>query len=101
MVKKYNLLVKKAMRDTGFRKKYDLHKAQVDKGMWNDEMIEQYDELDQEDRLLLDKVELGIRKLNMGGVPWSPKLQPFRDTIELWKMILQKRKGLKISVKRI
>jgi hypothetical protein len=64
-------------------------------------MIAQYDELDQEDRLLRDKVELGIHKLNMGGIPWSLKLQPFCDTIELWKMILQKRKGLKISVKRI
>jgi hypothetical protein len=64
-------------------------------------MIAQYNELDSDDRLLRDTVSQGIRKLNMGGVPWSPKLQPFRDTIELWKMIRRKRKGLKISVKRI
>jgi hypothetical protein len=101
LVKKYNLRVKKAMRDTGFRKKYELHKTQADNGIWNDTMLEQYDNLDQEDRALRDTVELGIRKLNMGGVPWSPKLQPFRDTIELWKMIRRKRKGSKISVKRI
>jgi hypothetical protein len=101
LVKKYNLLVKKAMRDTGFRKKYEAHKARADNGIWNDEMIAQYNELDSDDRLLRDTVSQGIRKLNMGGVPWSPKLQPFRDTIELWKMIRRKRKGLKISVKRI
>jgi hypothetical protein len=64
-------------------------------------MIAQYDARDQEDRAIRDKVESGIRKLNMGGIPWSPKLQPYRDTIELWKMIIRKRKGLKISVKRI
>jgi len=64
-------------------------------------MIKQYDKLDQEDRLLRDTVEQGIRKLHMGGVPWLPKLQPFRDTIELWKMIRCQRKGMKISLKRI
>ena len=101
LVKKYNIRVKKAMRDTGFRKRYEALKAQNDRGEWNDEMIEQYDARDQEDRDIRDTVEKGIRKLNMGGVPWSPKLQPYRDTIELWKMIRRKRKGLKISVKRI
>ena len=37
----------------------------------------------------------------MGGVPWSPKLQNHRDTIELWQMIVKKRKRIKVSVKRI
>jgi len=72
------------MRDTGFHQRYESLKARVDSGVWNDGMIEQYDKLDQEDCLLRDTVEQGIRKLHMGGVPWSPKLQPFRDTIELW-----------------
>jgi hypothetical protein len=101
LVKKYNIRVKKAMRDTGFRKRYSSLQAQHERGEWNDEMIEQYDALDEEDRAIRDTVESGIRKLTMGGVPWSPKLQPYRDTIELWKMIRRKRKGLKISLKRI
>jgi hypothetical protein len=37
----------------------------------------------------------------MGGLPWSPTLQVYRDTIELWLMIRKKRKGLNISLKRI
>ena len=37
----------------------------------------------------------------MGGVPRSPKLQSFRLEIELWSMILRKRKGVCVSTKRI
>jgi hypothetical protein len=37
----------------------------------------------------------------MGGVPSSPKLQIYRDLIELWQMIVIKRKRIKVSVKRI
>jgi hypothetical protein len=29
-------------------------------------------------------VESGLRKIWRGGKPWSPKLQIYRDTIELW-----------------
>jgi hypothetical protein len=89
------------MRETGFRQRYEALKAKFERGEWNDEIIEQYDERDHEDRAIRDKVESGIRKLNMGGIPWSPTLQPYRDMIELWKMIRHKRKGLKISLKRI
>ena len=101
MIKNYNIQVRKAMIDTGFRQRYESLKARVDSGAWNDDMIAQYDKLDHEDRSLRDSVERGIRKLHMGGIPWSPKLQPFRDTIELWKMLLRHRKGMKISLKRI
>jgi hypothetical protein len=101
IIKKYNLRVKKVMRDTGFRKRYEALKEQTERGKWNDEMIEQYNARDKEDPSIRDSVEQGIRKLNMGGVQWSPKLQSYRDTIELWKMIQRKRKGVKISVKII
>jgi hypothetical protein len=37
----------------------------------------------------------------MGGIPWSPKLQGFRNAIELWSMIIWKRKGIKVSNTRI
>jgi hypothetical protein len=37
----------------------------------------------------------------MGGIPWSPKLQGFSNAIELWLMILRKRKGVKVSNTRI
>ena len=101
LVKAYNIRVKKAMRETGFRHRYDSLKAQTERGEWNDEMIEQYNARDTKYQDIREATERGIRNLTMGGIPWSPKLQPYRDTIELWKMIRRKRKGLKISVKRI
>jgi hypothetical protein len=64
-------------------------------------LIDQYDALDKEDRLNHTITANGIRKLHMGGVPWSPQLQIYRQTIELWQMIRRKRKGMKISLKRI
>ena len=41
------------------------------------------------------------RKLKKGEVPWSPKLQRFRTEIEIWALILKKRKGKRTSVKKI
>ena len=37
----------------------------------------------------------------MGGVPWSPKLQVFRDTIWMWSLIIRKLQGRKISARLI
>jgi hypothetical protein len=42
-------------------------------------------------------IEYKLRKLRTSGVPWSPKIQQFRTEIELWSMILGKRKGIKVS----
>jgi hypothetical protein len=37
----------------------------------------------------------------MGGVPWSAEIQLLRDKIELWEMLVCRKKKVKISVKRI
>ena len=37
----------------------------------------------------------------MGGIPWSPKLQGYRDLIELWWMMERRRKRVQVSVSRI
>ena len=47
------------------------------------------------------EIESKLRKLRMGGVEWSPKLQKYRDKIELWKMMKKRRKGRRVSTKRI
>ena len=46
-------------------------------------------------------VEKGLRKLRMGGTPWSPKLQVYRDLIMLWSCMLKKGIGLKMSNRKI
>jgi hypothetical protein len=83
LVNKYNIQVKRAMRETGFRKRYKTFKERTEQEEMSDELIEQYNAIDTENQELRDKIQSRIRKLNMGGVPWSPKLQPCRDTIEL------------------
>jgi stalled ribosome rescue protein Dom34 len=47
------------------------------------------------------QVEHKIRKLRMGEVPWSLKLQVFRDHIKLWSCFHRTRLGLKMSNKKI
>jgi hypothetical protein len=42
-------------------------------------------------------IERYLCKLQMGGVPWSPKLQGYRNAIKLWSIILRKQKGAKVS----
>ena len=46
-------------------------------------------------------IETKLRKLKMGLVPWSPKLQAFRTAIEFWKLLWRKRSGKKTSWRKI
>jgi hypothetical protein len=64
-------------------------------------MVMIYNELQQKNTAIRQQVEEGLRKLKMGGIPWSPKLQVFRNEIELWRMIVRRRKGIKVSTSRI
>jgi hypothetical protein len=89
------------MRNEGFMKHFQTYKSLVEQSLWEASLITQYDTFSQEDRKICTEVEDKIRKLPMGGIPWLPKLQTYRDTIELWRMIVRKRKHIKVSVKRI
>jgi hypothetical protein len=42
-------------------------------------------------------VESGLSKIWCGGKPWSPKLQTYRDTIELWGRTVKLKLGVKTS----
>jgi hypothetical protein len=37
----------------------------------------------------------------MGGIPWSPKVQRYRDAIELWWMVVRKQRNVHVSTKRV
>jgi hypothetical protein len=101
LVKRFNNRVKQTMRNEGFMKRFQTYKSLVEQSPWEESLITQYDAFSQEDRKIRTEVEDKIRKLPMGGIPWSPKLQTYRDTIDLWRMIARKRKHIKVSVKRI
>ena len=68
---------------------------------WTPTLQDTYNKLQQENTTIRKAVELKLRKLPMGGVPWSPALQILRDTIELWCMIVKRKKHIHVSLKLI
>jgi hypothetical protein len=88
------------MRKTGLDAQLkDLYKRS--ESGWNHNLQAEFNRLHLETKEVRSRVERKLWKLFMGGVPWSPKLQIYRDTIGLWQMIVKKRKQIKVSVKRI
>jgi hypothetical protein len=98
LIERYNDLVKQAMFRSGFYKRFEAFKIRYNRGEWSQV---DYNILQQENTALRRTAEAGIRKLRMGGIQWSPKLQRFRNEIELWRMIVKRPKGINISVSRI
>ena len=61
----------------------------------------EYDSIQKQQLVIRKTIEIKIRKLKMGAIPWSSKLQGFRDAIELWSMVWRKRKGVRVSTTKI
>lgn len=68
---------------------------------WNEVLEDEYNYLHRRNLQIHKQVESKLRTFRAGAVPWSPKLQGFRDEILLWTMILKKRQGIKTSTKKI
>ena len=45
--------------------------------------------------------EENCRTTPSGKVPWSPKLQGFRDRLTLWKLLLKGRKHCRVSSRKV
>jgi hypothetical protein len=103
VVKKYLKAVKKLMTSSGFQSRYNAFKDTVPDATdnWNYRLEREYNFLQQENTRIRDVSEKKIRKLTMGGVPWSLEIQLLRDKIELWEMLVRKKQKVKISTKRI
>ena len=102
LVHKYHNGVKTRMFKSGFFKRMTAFKHRYKSGLLSrPTMITEYNLLHAEDTDLRVEAEDNLRKLRMGGVPWSPRLQALREEIELWRMIVKRRKRIKISLSRI
>jgi hypothetical protein len=75
--------------------------AKANRDGWSYQLEEKYNRIHTLQTDIRQRVEHRIRKLCMGEVPWSPKLQIFRDKIELWSSLYKKRCGLKMSNRKI
>ena len=101
LVEKYVQLLRKQLVHSGLAKRlFDLELSATQQG-WSTLLQEEYDDIQASHLKLRTLIERNLRKLRMGGIPWSPKLQVFRNAIELWSMILRKRQGVKVSNTRI
>ena len=101
IVKKYTTQVRQAMRRTKFLQQLNEFKEKTKTSTWDNELVSECDTLQKENTFIRVLVESKLRKLKLGGVQWSPKLQSFRNHIELWRMVTKQRKREKISTKRI
>ena len=102
LVHRYHQGVKSRMFKSGYYKRVTDFKHRYSSGLIRrTELIQEYNVLHAEDTDLRVIAEENIRKLCMGGVPWSPRLQLLREEIELWGMIVKRRKRVKISISRI
>jgi hypothetical protein len=100
VTKKHVQRVKSKMKKLGFEDRFDAFKLWA-KTSWNSKTKDDHNKLNREDTAIRKEVESKLRKSCMGGVPWSPPLQLFCDTIELWATLVRRKKQVRASVKRI
>ena len=88
------------MITSGFSSRFDAFKlrASID---WNATLQRDFNSLANEDTAIRQAVEDKLRHLCMGGVPWSPTLKLLRDMIELWEILVRRKKHIRVSVKCI
>ena len=60
--------------------------------------ISEYERIDALRVQFMLKAEKTCRKLKVGGIEFSPKIQHQRDRINLWKNALSKKQGSKVSL---
>ena len=100
MVSRYNQSVKTQLKQKGIIQSLStLYQLSLES--WNQQMEQQYNTLYLQQLLVRQNVEKHIRKLKTGGIPWSPRLQLYRDKIELWEMVVKKRRHVRTSTSKI
>jgi hypothetical protein len=93
MVQRYNSKVKLALTSEGLIEALETIKCQALAEGWSDELEKEYNRINGRQYAIQLHEEKKVRHLRMGGVVWSPKLQTYRTAIEIWSMLLKKRKG--------
>jgi hypothetical protein len=92
LTKKYRKQVKAKMASSGFKARFDEFKLKA-KIEWNQQFQRQYNTLQKDNTAIRKEVKSKLRKLRMGGVPWSPEITRLRNTIKLWAMTVRKIEG--------
>ena len=100
LVTKYNESVYQKLKDTGIlQRTMELHQKSLTE--WTIDMEDEYNLIYQEQKQIRLDIERKLRKIHTGAHPWSPKFQKYRDTIELWSLILKRRRHIRTSLTKI
>ncbi len=100
LVSKYNQLSLKALNPIRVKEQLQALSV-VPRSLWQDDNKDKYNELLQITTAVRKEIGANIRHVRLGNVPWSPQLQRFYDRIELMKMLIQKRLGVRTSMTKI
>lgn len=100
MVARYNKRVLDLFNKEGLLEKArELNQVQEDQ--WTVQHEKAYNDIHARSTDIRLQVEQNIRQVRHGMVPWSPKIQIYRDTIELWECVLKRKLGGKSSIDHI
>ena len=100
LVKKYNNLVTKEMKEANLFVRIQQLFVKS-KTCWNRSLEKEYNEIYREQLKIRKKAESRIRKLKTGAVAWSPTIQHLRDKIELWILILRRKRKVRTNLTKI
>jgi hypothetical protein len=101
MTGRYNSQLHAALEENGLYKEATAIQEQAITNGWSSELEIRFNQLNDQQCTIRKGIERKIRHLRTGGTPWSPQFQTFRTTIEVWSLLLRKRKGLKTSNRKI
>ena len=100
IVHKYNSKTKEIIQTEKLSKSLFQIESTAQINGWSQELENEYNRINNRQYVLRKTIAEKIRKLRMGGVVWSPKLQVYRTAIKIWSMLLRKRKGQNVSNKK-
>ena len=100
VVSKYNQMLEEEFEKHNLYERVLKLYNKLDNDFSQNEFVE-YDILDRIRDKAMKKAERKCRKLHMGCVPWSPKLQAARTAIHYVKLVIRRKKGQKVSARTL
>ena len=101
MVARYNSQLRQKLENESLLNDLEKIHQHASVSGWSHALENEYNRINDRQYTIRQQIERKIRHLRMGALPWSPKLQSFRDKILVWSLLLKKRKSRKVSNRKI
>ena len=97
MVAKYNKAWKEKLRSEGWDLELDQIQKEAEKTGWSQKLETGFNRVHGAQQEARKELERNIRKVRAGELEWSPRLQSYRDAIELWELLGKRFKRIKTA----